>query len=401
MLKRFLLLTISILTLWTFTANAQDSWSAWLYDPLSGNLVLIAADGSLANEFTLPVSQGFNLLPYNVAVSRSGSLMAFIATNSDTNERQLIVYEPGTMTQRLSVNLPPLQVESLSIRADMYVFNEADTALAVGFLLADGRSQIDVYDLTTGALAYSLPNAGPVILTNEAGGGQGTIPVVQRFEGSQVIFSLVPAFTEGQPEYSSFGWDVLANSVDIVPLNYTLDNDTLAATNEVIMAASYPQLPNTSDRFAYFQNNALVVFDGTAFYPFYNDPDRSLFWPRFVQNGERILVAGGAPDSNIIVLSLIERGGAVVNQAETVSLTSVRGVTDGYIFTSYAPDDSGTVANLIHVNAREGQAANTGTVVWRGQPGQEFRIVWATDRRVVETVPFTPWAQLAPPVSGH
>jgi hypothetical protein len=403
MLKRTLLLTLSILTLWIYPAHAQegpDSWSAWLYDPLSGRLVLIAADGSLAHEFTLPVSQGFNLLPYNVAVSRSGSLMAFIAANSDTSERQLIVYEPGTMTQRLSVNLPPIQVDSLSIRADMYVFNEADTGLAVGYLLADGRSQIDVYDLTTGAVAYSLPNAGPVILSNEAG-GQGTIPVVQRFEGSQVIFSLVPAFTEGQPEYSSFGWDVLANSVDIVSVNYTLDNDTLASTNEVIMAAPYPQLPNHSDLFAYFQTNALAVFDGSAYYPFYNDPDRSLFWPRFVQNGERILIAGSTPDSNVIVLSLIERSGAVVNQAETVSLTSARGVTDGYIFTTYAPDPGGTIANLIHVNTREGQAANAGTVIWRGQPGQEFRIVWATDRRVVEAVPFTPWTQLAPPIGGH
>src|SRR5262245_50659076 len=61
MLKRILILLLSILTLWIVPAHAQegpDSWSAWLYNPLAGRLVLIAADGSLANDFTLPISQG-------------------------------------------------------------------------------------------------------------------------------------------------------------------------------------------------------------------------------------------------------------------------------------------------------------------------------------------------------
>jgi hypothetical protein len=399
MLKRILFWIICLLPIMP-TLAGPPAWSAWLYNSDSGHILEVASDGTILRELTLPLSQGFNLFPSNVAVSHSGTLLAFIAASEDTNEQQLVVYDAVNQFQALLVNLPPLVRDSISIRGDEHIFNQDDSLLAIGYATEDNHWRIEVYDLAADALAYDL--------TDEALEGQEIfgadnpplIPVIQRFEGTKITFSLaIENATDGQFRYSSFDWDIATDKVTPNPIYTTLDNDLISG--EMLMPID-SDLPNNAESFfALRQDNSLYVYDSatSAYFPFYNDPERSLFWPRFVQNGQLIFTAGYEADSDVPALFLIQRDGTVISAVQVPGITSVRGLTDGLIYSLETPGDAGSTVSLVYVNTAAGETLEDATVLWTGAPSLNYRIIWARDNREAEVEPFMPWAQLAEPTT--
>jgi hypothetical protein len=142
------------------------------------------------------------------------------------------------------------------------------------------------------------------------------------------------------------------------------------------------------------------VFDPSAgaYFPFYNDPQRDLFWPRFVQNSERIFAGGYTAQAESPDLFLIERDGTVISAVSVPDITGVRGLTDGLIYGLERPGEQGSMTSLMYVNTRAGETLEDGTPVWTSAPNTQYRIMWAKDQRQAETAEFMEWAQLAEPV---
>jgi hypothetical protein len=125
---------------------------------------------------------------------------------------------------------------------------------------------------------------------------------------------MVPSGTEGAPEYPSYTWNLTSGSVTASDIYVSLDADTLPLNGEVVMSLSDSRFPNhTEAETGYPLTNTLQVYDpaSSARYPFYSSTAGSLFWPRFIEGGERI-VAGiydsAASDRSWQVL---ERSGVV------------------------------------------------------------------------------------------
>jgi len=227
----------------------------------------------------------------------------------------------------------------------------------------------------------------------------GITPIVQRNQSGSVTFTLIMTGTEGASEYPSYTWNVDSNAVTGDIAYPTLDNDTLAATGEVVMSMSDARLPNASSTFIFFQANSLHVYDPVqnGRYPFYNQQDVSLFSPRFVQGGERVLAAASDAAGLATTWQVIERSGALVGPIPTPSnIASVAGVPDGFVYTTDTFNPGATT--LVFVNTRDGLDA--GAPVWTSAPGATPQIMWAGGTGFSSQAALPGWAQLAAPEPG-
>jgi hypothetical protein len=130
-----LMMSVLHLLLWAAPAHASGAvWSAWLYDSESGHLALVAADGVVVRDLYVPLSQGFNQLPSNAAFSHDGALLAFVAANSDTGERQLVVFDTAVQFQKLLVNPPSIIAEGISRDLDQNIFDDTDSMVAFPYV---------------------------------------------------------------------------------------------------------------------------------------------------------------------------------------------------------------------------------------------------------------------------
>jgi hypothetical protein len=360
-------------------------WSAWLYDADYGQMALVGADGSVMSTLDLPMGQGFNLPPQNVAVSRGGTLIAFTATNGDTQDRQFRVYDSANQTVKVAYNLPKIIAESTSIHADEGTFNETERETAMGYALDGGKWEVAAFDIASGQLLKTL-NSDAVKDVQAQG---ALVPVVVSFSQERVTFLLVAAFSETQPIYPAFTWSLNDNAVQPAPAYSTLDFDVFQPTGELVRAAVHPALPNQAASFPHFQANALDIYlpDKGEPFTFYHAPERALYGPRFVEQGKRVLV-GAADQEGNTVYRLIERDGKVASAFEAPGLNGLRGLTDGFLYSAEAESAS----RLVYVNTTGG-SLNAQTV-WSSQVGQKFRLVWAGDRRIAPVGPFLDWARI-------
>ncbi|MCB9450446.1 MAG: hypothetical protein H6672_03355 [Anaerolineaceae bacterium] len=347
-------------------------WSAWLYAPDTGQVVMAGADGSVLYDFALPLPQGFDGLPGQIAVARGGTLLAYVARNSDTGEHQLRVYDVVGQNARVAYNLPAITGDTFTIWASELNFNSSDSALAYGYALTDGGWEVIVVDTFLGDLLYQLRSDNPV-LADQPGNVPDATPFVQRFDDDSVLFTLSGGAT--------YRWSLPDGTVTYVGTSaYPGDMDTFAPTGETVMALDDPALPGPS----------LQVYDpatGTRF-PFYNEPEvleaaHFLQSPRFVQNGERVAVLAGNR------LRLLERDGSVVGDLTLSGMAALRGLTDGLVFTLW----DGTTTSLIVANTRD-SGLNQPQVLWSSAAGELFQLAWVQDRRLVPYGPYLPWAHL-------
>lgn len=343
-------------------------WSAWLYAPDSGQVVMVGTDSAVLYDFVLPLPQGFDGLPGQVAASRGGTLLAYVARNSDTGEHQLRVYDVVGQNARVTHNLPQAVGDTFVIRASELNFNSSDSALAYGYALTDGSWEVIVVDTFLGDLLYQLRSDSPAI-SGQAGNEPNVTPVVQRFDDDSVVFSLSAG--------ASYRWSLQDGTISPAA-TAALDMDVFLPTGEVVMALDDPNLPGP----------ALQVIDpatGTRF-PFYSEPEpiaapRWFQQPTFVQNGERVAVLAGG------WLRLLERDGTTAGEAALAGEVTLRGLTDGLVFALW----DGAATSLIAANTRE-SGLNQSQVVWSGD--QRFLLVWVQDRRLVPYGPYLPWANL-------
>jgi hypothetical protein len=94
---------------------------------------------------------------------------------------------------------------------------------------------------------------------------------------------------------------------------------------------------------------------------------------------------------------VIERSGTLVGIVPTPSnMTSVKGVPDGFIYTTDTFNPGTTT--LVYVNTRDGLDA--GAPVWGSAPGATPQLMWAGSTGFAAQVVLPGWAQLAAPMPG-
>ncbi len=372
-------------------AGAQtDNWLVWLYDSAAGRVTQITAQGT-TQDFILPLPPGFDRYPGRVAVGRGGQPFAYVVYNSATFQGQLVVANQD-VTQA-TFNLPVTFSDSWELFAGEQVFRWDNGAVALGYSLDGGGWDIIVFDIAARAVTHTLRHDTPLVAALGLPAGFGLTPIVRSFDRSDITFTLVQTGTEGAPAYDSYTWNLDAGTITANPAWPGLDSDIFAPTGEVVMSLPDDRLANTSTAFAFYQANTLHVYDPFtgARFPFYNAPDRTLASPRFIQNGERILV-DTMDAAERYRWQIVGRDGANLGDLPTAArLLDVRGLPDGFVYTTDAFTPGATT--LVYVNTRG--ALNAGVPIWTSLPGAQPLIAWAGGVGAVAQLARTPWAKLA------
>lgn len=379
-------------------ATAQGAgWTAWLYD--AGHMTQINDTGDTLEDFILPLPPGFDTYPQRVSVGHNGSPIAYVVYNSSTFQGALVVSQRDKIAA--TFNLPLTIADSTEYIADESLFNEDNTMFALGYSLEGGGWGLIVLDLQSGNVSYSVRYDAPLVAALGLPAGNGLTPVIRHFSGRDVTFSMAQSGTEGQSHYDNYDWNIDSGSLTLNPVYPSLDSDTLDATGEVIMSLADERLPNHAADFTFFQANTLQVYDplSGARYPFYDAPNQTLFSPRFIQNGELILVDTTDTAARYF-WTVIQRDGTVVGTLPTaITINDVRGVPDGFIYTTDKFTPGATT--LVYVNTRDG--LNAGVPVWTSAPGGKQVIAWVGSDAITAQAAYPAWSRLADAVyaPGH
>ncbi len=266
----FIIICCAVLLLSAFSTSAQGAgWVSWLYDYATGHMTEIDNTGAVLDDFALPLPAGFDHYPNRASVGHGGSPVAYVAYNSQTLQGALIVSQRDTMIA--TFNLPLTISDSSEFVTDSSLFNEDNSLVALGYSLDGGGWGLIVLDLRTGAVSYTLryDDARVALLGLQA--GNSLTPVVRRFSGRIVTFSMVQAGTEGQSHYDSYDWNIDSGAIAINPVYASLDSDTFFGTGEVIMSLADDRLLNHAAEFTFFQANTVQVYDpaSASRFPFY------------------------------------------------------------------------------------------------------------------------------------
>ncbi len=384
-----------LMGLGSLVVRAQaGGWTAWLYDPAAGSLTQVAENGAVLDSFTLPMPLGFDRYPNRAAASADASLFAYVVYNSVTYQGMLVVSQRDQ--QRTAFALPLTLSDTTEFVADASLFNESSTALALGYSLDGGGWGVIVLDLTNGRVTATIRSDTPTVALLGLPGTLGLTPVVRRFAGRTVTFTLAQAGTQDAGQSMGYDWQIDTGDLLANPVYGSLDADTFWLTGEVIFSQADERLANQAALFPLFQANTLQVYDPRSGgrFPFFNLPDAALQTPRFIQNGELILTDSVDVAERYAWL-VIRRDGLLVGNVPTVaSIDEARGVPDGFIYTTseYFPG----ATTLVYVNTRDGLDA--GVPVWTSSPGSVPVIAWAGGQTAAAQVAYAPWAQLAAPV---
>ena len=393
MLKRVLLVIFSIL--WSLSlppAHAQDSgWTTWLYNPADGDMTHVDSSGAVLDDFILPMPLGFDSYPQKVAVGHGGSPVAYVVFNSVTYQGALVIVNGQQITSTYS--LPLTFADSTEFVADETIFNETNSALALGFSLDGGGWAIIIFDIQLGVSTDNLRYDMPLVAGLGIPGNFGLTPVPRRFIGRDMTFTLVQAGADGAAEYDSYTWNLDTGNLTKNLMFPSLDSDTFPPTGELVMSLPDERLPNQSDSFTFFQANTLHVYEPLtgARFPFYNAQDSTLSSPHFIQNGELVLTNSVDAAERYHWLVVARNGTLIGNLPAAVSINTLEGVGDGFIYTTDTFSPGATT--LVYVNTRDGLDA--GIPIWTSAADATPVIAWAGDTTIRAQEAYPAWAKLA------
>ncbi len=370
--------------------STTDSWVATLYNPVAGRLTQVGSSGAVLAEWTLPLPPGFDRFPNRVTVAPGGSLFAYVPYNSSTFQGTLTISDRERVI--IPFNLPLTVSDSLEFPGSEWAFNADGSAFALGYLLEGGGWGLIVLNLSTGAVDHTLRSDDALLgilglPTNQV------VPVPRRFAGDEITFSLVPYGGDSLSRGDSYLWNLLTNNVTLSPAFPSLDGDTFSLTGEVVISAADDRLPGVAIQNAANSLQAFLPQSGERF-PFFAGAGQAFSRPRFIQNGELILV-DSVDEAQRYAWLVIGRDGQTIGQIPAAAqIDDVRGVGDGFIYTTTQFTPGATT--LVYVNTRDGLDA--GIPIWTSPLEAAPIIVSTVDTVVRSQASYTPWVQLAEPV---
>lgn len=369
-----------------------NTWRAWVYQD-SGTATLIASNGSVLDTVQL---DSFTTPPGQIAVSGDGRVLVY-AVWETARDGTLYIHDT-TLTEPLTYAIPHDRSSftpghTIERAPNARLFNEHNTQFAFGYGLGEEGWQITILDVLTGLPVIDLRHDSPLMLPYDPPIDFGIVPVIQQFQQDRVTFTLHPSGAL-QPPYQSYTWDIAANTVTPDSRFASVFNDLLPPTGEIVMALPAPDLPNTAASFSNSEQlNALFVYDpsrSTA-YPFFNAPELRLFTPRFIQNGERLLVGGSDASGAFNGWMVIERSGDLMGVMPLPGTMWDRaGVADGFIYIPRDDSAGSTRLVLVHVNTRDG--LDPGDAVWTTERTGRPQIAWVG--YIATAADYADWGQI-------
>lgn len=399
-----LILLSSAVSFTTSHAQYDTPWMTWLYDADSGMMYLVSTDG-LVEEFILPLPDGYDTRPYsNVAVSPNGQIMAYPVRNATSFAQALVVYNHTTRSILATYAPGTLTYNSLEFTT-RHVFSSDSTALAFGYGYDTGDWEVVVIDIATLSLRGVLRSGDSAAIGLPIGPGLIPTPVHYRND-NRVALTFVLGGTDAY-DFDSFLWTPETNAHEPTIAYRFMGVDVYQPTSEVIFAHADDRLPSRPDLFPMLHINSLQVFTpatGERF-PFYAPADGyAVYAPRFIWHGERIAALETIPldsSSASTAVVVVERSGTPVARIEPPPLLQIidlEGTPSGLIYVQQHPDLSMT---LHHVRVEP--ATHTDTTIWASPTARNSRIAWVgnmTEPGLPVAPAYTPWAQLAPPITG-
>ncbi|MFN8375006.1 MAG: SH3 domain-containing protein [Anaerolineae bacterium] len=393
---------IGIVLLWLcitlLPVQAQSSlWTAWLFNQTAGTMTLVNDAGVALDTLALPTVQNYVTFSDRVAVSPDGRYMAYTLTDDATFNTAGLLYdrEANVMQTLYPSGSEQVGYSSLWRAASSHLFTEA--GFATGYSVRGGgwRLLVQLY----GGGIVSLDSNNAVVVTLGLSAQDGITPVVQYFTGTTVTFTLTLTGADSTAPLQTYVWDYLSGTIQSFAGTPLSDMDVLPTTGEIISASLDANFPNHAQDFTLFQQaNTLHIYvpQTATRFPVYSDAALSLYQPRFVENGRRVLVGGFDEYSGSGEWRLLERSGqpaqpVTVLRAPDDFVTEALGVFDGFVYITSVLATDGTTT-LMHVDTRQG--LNSGRLVWIGPAAAPLRLVWVHDTRT-QAEQYGAWGQLA------
>lgn len=331
-------LLIAAVIIAALPTQAVGTWSAWLYDAQTGVVWRVDAAGSQSARIQLPAPPASDFSE-RLLISNDARFIGYTL-----DARQFLLYDTVRGRLAFTYTLPePAFADSFSVGVSAEQFSEDAGRVAYAYQSAGGW-RIVVLDTRSGVLVDSLDHGG----TLPAHG----VPLLFDVTETRVLFHL----PDESAAWTGYAWDTLNDSVSATGMELHDEYALFRRTGDVIMPGDFSSaaISETPD--------ALLVYhtlSGQAF-PFYAEPGASLSDPRFIQNGERIIVSvesGFGSD-----LRVVERDGDTVGTLHApADIRDVYGVPEGLIYTLdsqlWYADTRGTL-NAGRVLADVGQPAH-------------------------------------------
>jgi hypothetical protein len=370
-------------------AQSAAAWTAWIFDPGTGQVSQVNAAGEITGAFSLPLGIAFDQYTTQVAASPSGAHVAYIMADSasGTVNRQLMVHNVASGATAASYSLDPnTRANSLEFNRDALIFDEASMQMAFGYTTTGEAGnlvwRIVIIDYRTGLTPYTLRSED----ASAAGVPGDAVPVIGHFRSGRITFFAVPVGGVDSLTHPAFVWDTGAGTVTPATAFDTPRSDYWSATGEFVV-------PAYDDRLAGAQGlpNTVQVYDSNAGvrFPFYHDAELSIRQALFVQNGERVLVQRYDPATGGSRWALLDRDGTLVDEPDLPDTArQFYGTVEGFVYL----ENGGT---LVRVETRE---ALTQSAVWSGGGSQV--LIYVNSAAIPGA--YIDWARLAgaQPVDG-
>lgn len=374
-------------------AAQGESWSAYLYNNLTRELVRVSLDGT-QQAFDLGLGENVYLGTRDTDFTSDGSTMAYCVSDYAAVNPQAPSAPPTTVFVR------NLQTGAVNYQLDVggsigcwVSYSQDNSRLALGIVRyypgdpsADTTQpswELQVRDAASGNLMAQLSpfsqTAPELGLFNDF----ALMPDVRSFVGDVIAFAGVPWGTEGIPIEPAFEWNFSANTVTPNDVWWRWAVSSLPETGELVWLDSDSTLPMGDPGGPVPRMNVAMYVPSPAGErtTIYHSPDWILLGTQFINNGEQIALQLLEPfDPNSAQPSSRTRWVAVDRQGNVSELTTNEGYTqivsapDGYLHLYATSSMPNTTMNL------EYHAGGTSTTLWTGQSensGAAWSIIWA------------------------
>lgn len=362
MLKRTGLFFLAAAMLLAIPAFAQDTavpaqgeWTVSLFDQTTGTVTRVAPTGAAVGEVTLPVTEGFDFLNYNLAISPSGDRLAYLVSQmgdgmNPVQPSELVIYDANAQSVAATVDLNAnITREGINAAGTSLHFSADGSRVMFGtYIPVEGRYTLEftALDAATGQMINTL--RGDAIASLGVTANSAYYTQVIAFEGDMAMLVLHPVFIAQDVQPVAVQWNVVTNEVAAAPDELVNVTDYNPATDEAILL-TYDQMVDTlaegeirADGF-FLPPNTIQIFDpvtGAAQTLFAEDSN--LISAKFVQNGERILAVADSGARGI----LLDRNGSVLREfTDLPGMTFTFGTPEGFIYAD--PMQPGTLVSVL------------------------------------------------------
>lgn len=316
-----------VFALASFAAQAQGTWTAWVYTPSDGSVVRVSAQGEIIDAYRLPLSPAFNAYGVAALTSPNGRFVAYTAIDTITGggNQQLVVYDTQAGVIRFTYDLTGVDADSLSFARFPHstAFDENAQTLAFG-VVRGGDWELVVANLATETITGGAP-----LTADEAGIEQGnTLPIPEIVRGNAVRFFLLPIGTSYFREYRAYLWTPGQTVVEVGASSAF--SDVLPRTGEIATPVHDELLPNAAaaDGPALAYNTIDLVQNGRIAILHDGSIDISQVW--WIGGGNQLLLRGFDNAINADVLKVYGRDGILAGQFAG-DLRDIQGTSDGFV----------------------------------------------------------------------